>query len=345
MEKSFYDISWQVTEPEYRADPALSYSTLAKFEREGFDNLSTLFDHISTPSLTEGSMVDTLITGSQEEFDNLFYIANFPPIGEKEKQIAKFLYDIYKKTYSEFAEIPTGEILKAANTIGFYANWKDETRIKVLRERCYSYYRTLYLAGNKTVVSVDTYTKVKAMVEALHNSPATSGYFANNILDAPIQRYYQLKFKHTFNNIPYRCMADLILVDYEDKNVIPIDLKTSGHSEWDFQDSFKQWSYVIQSRLYWRLIRAAMDEDEYFKDFTLQNYRFIVVNKKALTPLVWVFPYTKCKGILIDNKGNEYRDPFEIGEELWYYLYDKPQVPKGININGINIIDCLKLKD
>ena len=28
--KSLYDISWQVTEPEYRADPALSYSTLLK---------------------------------------------------------------------------------------------------------------------------------------------------------------------------------------------------------------------------------------------------------------------------------------------------------------------------
>ena len=42
--KSLKDISWQVTEEEYRADSAYSYSTLAKFEREGFDKLETLFD-------------------------------------------------------------------------------------------------------------------------------------------------------------------------------------------------------------------------------------------------------------------------------------------------------------
>lgn len=49
--KSLRDISWQVDEPTYRADPALSYSTLARYEREGFNNLDKLFDRIETPSL------------------------------------------------------------------------------------------------------------------------------------------------------------------------------------------------------------------------------------------------------------------------------------------------------
>ena len=67
--KSLYDISWQVSEKEYRADPALSYSTLARYEREGFNNLDKLFDRLETPSLTFGSAVDSIITGGQEEFD------------------------------------------------------------------------------------------------------------------------------------------------------------------------------------------------------------------------------------------------------------------------------------
>ena len=33
-------------EDEYRADPAYSYSTIAKFDREGFDKLETLFDKV-----------------------------------------------------------------------------------------------------------------------------------------------------------------------------------------------------------------------------------------------------------------------------------------------------------
>lgn len=35
----------------------------------------------------------------------------------------------------------------------------------------------------------------------------------------------------------------LIIVDYENKVVIPIDLKTSSKPEWDFFKSFIDWRY------------------------------------------------------------------------------------------------------
>lgn len=137
----------------------------------------------------------------------------------------------------------------------------------------------------------------------------------------------------------------LIIVDYEDKKIIPCDLKTSSKTEWHFMDSFEQWNYMIQARLYWRIIKANLLNDSYFKDFTLENYRFIVVNRKTLTPLVWEFPLTQELGTLVDKEGKEYRDPFEIGKELQSYLNFRPQVPKGIDKDGINIIDCLKVKE
>ena len=34
--KSIRDIAWNVSEEEYRADTAISYSTLSRFEREGW---------------------------------------------------------------------------------------------------------------------------------------------------------------------------------------------------------------------------------------------------------------------------------------------------------------------
>ena len=133
----------------------------------------------------------------------------------------------------------------------------------------------------------------------------------------------------------------LIVVDYEKKKIYPCDLKTSSHTEWDFEESFNQWGYNWQARLYWKLIRENLNKDPYFKDFSLEDYRFIVVNKKTLTPLVWEFPLTKAVGTLIDEKGNEYRDPCVIGKELRGYLDCKPPVPNGINKDGINIIKCL----
>jgi hypothetical protein len=85
-----------------------------------------------------------------------------------------------------------------------------------------------------------------------------------------------------------------------------------------------------------------MDKDSYFKDFELDDYRFIVVNKKTLTPLVWRFPETKFVGSLFTEDGTEIRDPYVIGRELQAYLNLRPQVPNGINIAGDNVIQCLR---
>ena len=46
MEESLKDlkrISWVCSEEEYRADPAYSYSILAKYNREGFNKLDSSF--------------------------------------------------------------------------------------------------------------------------------------------------------------------------------------------------------------------------------------------------------------------------------------------------------------
>jgi hypothetical protein len=133
-------------------------------------------------------------------------------------------------------------------------------------------------------------------------------------------------------------MADLLYVDHEKKIVVFCDLKTSSKYEDDFYKSFVEWNYHIQARLYWRIIRATMDDDDYFKDFTLTNCHFIVVNKRNLVPLVWVFEDTQKVGELSYGKDRivKFRDPFELGEELSKYLKAKPSVPDGISLDKPN---------
>lgn len=338
--KELIDISWQVPEETYRADPALSYSTLARFEREGFNKLDHLFDKISTQSLLEGSMVDCLITGSREEFDELYYVADFPSIGDKEKTVAQELINKYKTSCELFSYIPHEAILEVLNEIGWQKNWRDDTRIRVISERVAMYYNLVVQADNKTVVDRDTYDKVSKMVYALKTSPATQGYFADNDPMSPVRRYYQLKFKAKFEGVPYRCMADLIIVDYERKEIYLIDLKTSSKSEWDFYKSFLEWNYACQGRLYYRIIKANLQKDSYFKDFNVHDYRFIVVNKNTLKPLVWNFEDTKKIGELTYGRNKQFvvRDPFTIGKELQQYLNLKPEVPNGIDATGVNNI-------
>ena len=339
VNKSLKDLSWQVSEEEYRADPALSYSTLAKYEREGFNNLDRLFDKIDTPSLTFGSAVDSIITGGQEEFDERFMVADFPNTTDSIIKIVKALFQSFSSSNRNLNSIDDNDIIKYTESYNYQLNWKPETRAKVIKEKGEDYYNLLFIADSRTVLDTQTYQDVCNAVSSLKNSAATKFYFAeNNPFEPEIERFYQLKFKGVFNDITYRNMADLIVVNHKEKWVLPVDLKTSSHTEWDFYKSFVDWRYDIQARLYWAIIRQNMDKDEYFKDFKLLDYRFIVVNKRTLTPLVWECPFTQVLGELKFGKNEQIimRSPFVIGEELSYYLSSRPRVPAGIKEDGNN---------
>lgn len=334
-EKSLRDISWQVSEDEYRQDPALSYSTLATYERGGFNCIPKLAEKKESTSLTFGSAVDSLITGGQEEFNSRFIVAEFPDIPDTIVKIVKDCFNEFHVTHRTLESIPDVEIIGRAASYSFQNNWKPETRAKVIKEKGSEYYNLLFLAENKIILSSETYAEVLASVNALKESEATEEYFRpDSPFNDSIERLYQLKFKATLNGVDYRCMADLLKVDYAHKVIEPIDLKTSSHYEWEFYKSFIQWDYQIQARLYWRIIRDNLDRDPYFKNFTLTDYKFIVVNKLTLLPLVWEFPDTQIKGTIIVGKRTpiELRDPEEIGKELHHYLLEMPRVPDGINI-------------
>ena len=340
--KSLYDISWQVSEKEYRADPALSYSTLARYEREGFNNLDKLFDRIETPSLTFGSAVDSIITGGQEEFDERFMVAEFPPTPDSITKMVKSLFSQYGDSYRSLITIPDDAIIKETEYQSYQMNWKPETRAKVIKEKGADYYNLLFIAGSKTILDTQTYQDVCNAVRALKESKSTQFYFAeDNPFEPDIERFYQLKFKACLEGIDYRCMFDEIVIFHDTKEILPIDLKTScklSDKEWDFPKHYVEWNYQLQNRLYVRILQDNILRDDYFKDFKILNYRDIIVFKGNNTPLVWEVPFTFEKGTLTFGKYNqiEMRDPFEIGKELHHYLTSRPKVPMGINETGSN---------
>jgi len=129
----------------------------------------------------------------------------------------------------------------------------------------------------------------------------------------------------------------LIIVDYENKVIYPYDLKTSGHPEHQFYKSFIAWNYSIQAQLYYELIKQNIEKDDYFKDFKIADYQFIVICNSTRNPLVWEFKGTKA---ITDCEYGEYKLPNwrKLATELWYYLSEKPRVPIGIKLDEPNDI-------
>lgn len=208
MNKSLKEISWDVPEEVYRQDSALSYSTLSKFKRSGFNELAHLFDRVETPSLTFGSAVDSIITGGEDEFNSRFMVAEFPSVPDSIITIVKYLFDSYNNQYRTLESIPDKEVIEVAAQFSYQNNWKPETRAKVIKEKGSVYYKLLYLSKDKTILDTATNLDVRKTVDALKTSPTTRYYFSPSNPFENVERLYQLKFKATLNGIDYRCMAD-----------------------------------------------------------------------------------------------------------------------------------------
>ena len=119
--KSLKEIALQIDEPTYRKMPELSYSMISKFQSVGF-NLDKLQESVSSPSLTFGSAVDSIITGGQEEFDRNFMVVDLPNIPDSASNCVRILWNKYKDTYKHIKDIPVDILNTELQLNGFWPN-------------------------------------------------------------------------------------------------------------------------------------------------------------------------------------------------------------------------------
>lgn len=340
--KSIVELSWNVDELTYRKDSAISYSILSRYSREGFRKLGSLFDKVESPALRFGSAVDTMLTDGIDAFKERFTVCEFPSLSEALIGIARDLFESYGSQYRSIDLIPDDDII--AHTISYQPTWGAEAKLRTIKSKCNDYYKLLAISADKEILSQKDYNDTVACVNELKNNPYTKYFFYVNPFDNRFEKVFQLKFKAKYNGISVRCMFDELIVDHEEKVIYPIDLKTSGHAEEDFEQSFVTWRYMIQAQLYTYILQQVISEDEYFKDFKIAHYSFIVINRYTLAPLVWRYYGNFSEVDLKDNEGNIYRNWRKLLEELDYYLNEPSSkyTKEAKERNGIMKIDNLQ---
>lgn len=321
--KKLYDYSWQVSEEQYRSYPAIHYSLLSAYDKRGFDALYEQQE--STPALNFGSLVDTLVT-KKDEFNDMYYITT-KPLTDRELTICKYFLDGYGISYWE--DIPTKTHEEVYEH--FPSNWKNDTKNKYITEILEKYYDNYVMYHDKIWVSEEDYLLASScankLIDKLNNK-------YGSISNAPF--YYQYKFKTELNGIEYKCMFDCLVVDYNNKKIYPIDIKTTGKPEYDFARSFLYYKYYHQARLYVRILKNVLKDTDY-KDFTIEPMEFLVINKDKQKPLFFKFKQSFDEGTL--QLGVEIaKDPEDIGKEINEILTNKLELPLGISENESNDI-------
>ena len=346
MYKSIKSLTWNVSEEEYRNDDAISYSMLASFERDGFKIIPYLKDKKSSEALRFGSLVDTILT-EPEELDNKFLVSDISKVTEVVLNIVKNIYDICDKTTNTLTEINRDLILNSIKEFNYQSNWKDDTRINKIIDEGNSYFSLLGLAGNKTLISQYEYDLAVSCVESIKNSEFTNKYFDDTVdYFGEIEAFYQLKLKYNKNGLNVRCMFDRVIVNHITKAIQPIDLKTTGKDEEEFENSFLAWSYWIQSNMYSEILKLIIEEDDYFKDFTILPFLFVVVNKNNKTPLVWCDINNLEKGHRIDKYNNIYKYWIDLYKDLKWHIDNEEYKYslESIQNNGVRMLNNIKIK-
>lgn len=348
MLKSLSELALNISEQEYRDIDCLSYSAIAKYEKGGFATISHLYDKQESDSLIFGSVVDTLITEGRDAFEKKFIVSDCVP-SESIEKIVDILFEdaatILERPFS-IDGILDADILDACNKVGYNTRLKDQTRIDKVKSEGAEYYELKCKLGNKTIISSSIYEDAISTVMALRNHPLVGKYLGTT--EGDTEFLYQLKFKTNLDGLEVKFMPDLLIVMHASKTIIPVDLKTSSFPEYDFPKRYLENRYDIQARLYYRALTKVLSGDDYFKDFKLSAFKFIVVNKFSLNPLV--FRDDKCTeigDIVLEFKSGRksiLRDPITIGKELQEYLDNPTNVPIGIENNqSNNIYERIKL--
>lgn len=333
--KSLNELAWHIGDKEYHESPILSFSTISRYYKEGFENLDKLYDKIESPSLLFGSVVDTLLLGTKEEFDNNYFVCTVPLISDEFKELMNAIKDELGTTHKSLMDIPDKVIVEYLDRFGIYQNnWHADTKANKVREACSTYYNMLHLSDGKTIVNTEVYNDAVACVEALKTSVGTEFYFRNDNKFDGIERVKQLKIKGDYQGIGLRGMLDLCVVDHNNKTIQPCDLKTSSNEEYNFPRSFIKYCYYMQASIYTYLLKQIILKDDYFKDFKILPFKFIVVCNRTRKPKVWEFNLSLAETEITIETSHQnmiYLASWRsIVPELNKYLTVKPDSPDGI---------------
>lgn len=287
------ELTWKVSDDEYYSESATdrtySYSLISKFHRTGLENIDRLFEPTpKTESLIIGSAVDCLLTDSEEAFNKRFFVGTFPKISDNAQQICDFLLDNELDLDSKYVN----EINKAIEDFQYHMNWKPETRMKKLYEEGSIYCSLKKVAKDKNIISTENFELVKKIVEDLRTHENTKEYFAERTPFDDDEIFYQPKFKVQIENLTYKAMFDVLIVNHKDKTIRICDLKTTSKPSWKFNDSYWEWNYFIQARLYKIILEQVLRQNGFVDsigqlEYNILPVRFIVASKTAGEPMVW----------------------------------------------------------
>lgn len=300
----------------------LSYSRISDFDRNGPKALIKQKE-LDTKALRMGSVIDLLVF-EPDKFNDTYYCYD----GDKPTATLGKLCDIILENYIEVPSKETVlEIIKANKF------WNNIKKIESLEKNFnvpefWEYITTQLKVKDKIIIN----TPEKIACEEIAFILKTHEHSKDIINGEGIS---QFKFTYELDNVILRGIIDKVLIDYENKTIRFIDLKTGSNDALEFKSSFIKYRYYIQAFIYQAAFETVCKELNLdIEEFTLLPFQFLYISKSERIPLVlevtdkW---YTAARDGFVTTSGYNYKGVNTLIKEIYWHWYNKEyDIPKEI---------------
>lgn len=339
--KSLKEYSLNLPEQEYHDLDAWSYSTIAKYARNGFSAIATLHDKFkSTPEMEFGSLFDSFITKGKKTLED-YAVADFsvPPA---EKGVLDVL--VSNCTCPQFHDISMNEVILTAESVKFYPNFKPQTRYDKIAK--YSDYYDTLKSGKKLVSKAD-WDDAMEMYRIFREDGYLKTIFSMKST-GDIEYIYQAQFivdydTKSHGTVKVKCMFDLLIVDHKNKTIQPVDLKTSSMPAHEFADHFVKMRYDIQGDEYTDVLRIVIDQIPEYQDYIILPFLFTDISRTDMVPVTYMYDPTIGLSFTKGDRTYTYKRWNELLEEIIEYEDSHAVTPYYISVKGPNnLIEILE---
>ena len=221
-----------------------------------------------------GSLVDMMLTESKEDFDKKYaVIPDDIGVTEVVDRIIKGIYDdvsylVEEKTLEDYKN----EILEYCKYEQYQPRWKDETRINKIIEQGSKYFDILKESGTRSIITETEYANAVNCVMALRTDKYTSKYCQKKSSNPNIEIINKHVVVFDYQGLEFKGELDRVIINHEEKTILPIDFKTTSKSVLNFESSFWHFRYDFQAAVY--SLGLSLDKSERMQKYYADGYSF-----------------------------------------------------------------------
>jgi hypothetical protein len=285
-----------------------------------------------------GTMVDIMLVGHKEEFDNKFHrIPDSIDCSDTVKNIVNNVFADAQEDRKEGEDLyPLDHypdfILEHCNYQLYYNNLKDETRVKKIIDQGTKYFEILSQGMGKSMVTESEYAAAVNCMMALKSDQFTKKFVDRKLDPKNVEFLDRVVVEFELDGIEMKGELDRVAIDHSLKLIMPIDFKTTSKSILNFESDFWYYRYDFQAATYKYGLQFHPKIQELLKDgYEMDPFRYIVVEKSLYNnPMVFVISQEATDvgmngGELSNNKSYEglrqaiHRYKYAEENNLWDY--------------------------